>query len=141
MQQTKHPRAHFTRLTPIYITKYLLLFRKKKIKVRRREGNTWIWWILKKKFYSPKFRVLQLHIFTHKSCYPSTKGSWISYNSTKEARQSNTTRPLQSSTIFRKPATVLESPNAGIPRVTAIAKSTRGPPYINHSPTALAPFG
>jgi hypothetical protein len=34
-----------------------------------------------------------------------------------------------------------ETANAGIPRLTAIAaKSTRGPPYTDHSPTALAPF-
>jgi hypothetical protein len=31
---------------------------------------------------------------------------WAPYTSTKEARQGNTTRPLQSSTMFRKPATV-----------------------------------
>jgi hypothetical protein len=36
----------------------------------------------------------------------------------------------------------LVSSNAGIPRLTAlVAKSTQGPPYTNHSPTALAPFG
>jgi hypothetical protein len=64
------------------------------------------------------------------------------YNSTKEARQDTTTRPLQSSTSFRKPATVIGSSSAGIPRLTAIAvKSTQGPPYTDHSPTALAPFG
>jgi hypothetical protein len=64
------------------------------------------------------------------------------YTSTKEARQGTTMRPLQSSTSFRKPATVLGSSNAGIPRLTAIAaKSTQGPPYTDHSPTALAPFG
>jgi hypothetical protein len=64
------------------------------------------------------------------------------YTSSKEARQGTTTRPLQSSTSFRKPATVLGSSNAGTPRMTAIAaKSTQGPPYTNHSPTALAPFG
>jgi hypothetical protein len=63
------------------------------------------------------------------------------YSSTKEARQSNTTRPLQSSTSFKKPATVLGSANAGIPRLTAIAaKSTREPPYTANSPNALAPF-
>jgi hypothetical protein len=34
----------------------------------------------------------------------------------------------------------LGSPNVGIPRLTTIAaKSTRGPPYTDHSPTALAP--
>jgi hypothetical protein len=32
------------------------------------------------------------------------------YTSTKEARQGNTTRPLQSSTTFRKPATVSWNP-------------------------------
>jgi hypothetical protein len=64
------------------------------------------------------------------------------YTSTKEARQGTTTRPLQSSTSFRKPATVLGSSSAGIPRLTAIAaKSTQGPPYTDHSPTALAPIG
>ena len=35
----------------------------------------------------------------------------------------------------------LGSSNAGTPRLTAIAvKSTQGPPYTDHSPTALAPF-
>jgi hypothetical protein len=64
------------------------------------------------------------------------------YTSTKEARQGSTTRPLQSSTSFRKPATVLGSSSAGICRLTAItAKSTQGPPYTDHSPTALAPIG
>jgi hypothetical protein len=64
------------------------------------------------------------------------------YTSTKEARQGTTTRPLQSSTSFRKPATVIGSSSAGIPRLTAIvAKSTQGPPYIDHSPTSLALFG
>src|SRR5688572_9177746 len=43
---------------------------------------------------------------THKLCYPSAKGSRLPYTSTKEARQGNTMRPLQSSTSFRKPATV-----------------------------------
>jgi hypothetical protein len=63
------------------------------------------------------------------------------YTSTEEARQGNTTRPLQSSTSFRKPAKFLGSSNAGTPRLTAIAaKSTQGPPYTDHSPTALAPF-
>jgi hypothetical protein len=40
------------------------------------------------------------------------------------------------------PLQFLGSANAGIPRLTAIAaKSTQGPPYTNHSPIALAPFG
>jgi hypothetical protein len=55
------------------------------------------------------------------------------YTSTKEARKGNTTRPSQSSTSFRKPATVIGSSNTGIPRLTAIAaKSTQGPPYTDH---------
>jgi hypothetical protein len=63
------------------------------------------------------------------------------YTSIKEARQCTTTRPLQSSTSFRKPATVCRKHNAGIPRLTAIAaKLAREPPYTDHSPTALAPF-
>jgi hypothetical protein len=36
----------------------------------------------------------------------------------------------------------LGSSNAGIPHLTAIAaKSTQGPPYTDHSPTAFALFG
>jgi hypothetical protein len=63
------------------------------------------------------------------------------YTSTKEARQGNTMRPLQSSTSFRKPSTASRKSNAGIPRLTAIAaKSTREPPYTL-TPIALAPFG
>jgi hypothetical protein len=72
---------------------------------------------------------------THKSCHPSAKGSRLPYASTKEARQGNTTRPLSSSTSFKKPATVSRKSNAGIPRLTAIAaKSTQEPPY---TPTSL----
>jgi hypothetical protein len=64
------------------------------------------------------------------------------YQTTKEARQGNTTRPLQSSTSFRKPATVSRERNVGIPHLTTIAaKSTREPPYTDHSPTGLALFG
>jgi hypothetical protein len=51
-------------------------------------------------------------------------------------------RPLQSSTSIRKPAIVSRKRNIGIPRLIAIAsKSTSEPPYTDHSPTALAPFG
>jgi hypothetical protein len=40
------------------------------------------------------------------------------------------------------PLQFIGSSNAGIPRLTAIAaKSTQGPPFTDHSPTALAPFG
>jgi hypothetical protein len=40
------------------------------------------------------------------------------------------------------PLQFLGSSNAGTPRLTTnAAKSTQGPPYTDHSPTALAPFG
>jgi hypothetical protein len=40
------------------------------------------------------------------------------------------------------PLQFIGSSSAGIPCLTAIAaKSTQGPPYTDHSPTALAPFG
>src|SRR5688572_3860418 len=40
------------------------------------------------------------------------------------------------------PLQFIGSSNAGIPCRTAIpAKCSRGPPYTDHSPTALAPFG
>jgi hypothetical protein len=40
------------------------------------------------------------------------------------------------------PLQFLGSSNAGTPCMTAIAaKSSQGPPYTDHSPTALAPFG
>jgi hypothetical protein len=39
------------------------------------------------------------------------------------------------------PLQFIGSSIAGTPRLTAIAiKSTQGPPYTDHSPTALAPF-
>jgi hypothetical protein len=57
-------------------------------------------------------------------------------------QQGNTTMPLQSSTSFRKPATVSRERNAGISRLTAVVvKSTREPPYTDHSHIALASFG
>jgi hypothetical protein len=64
------------------------------------------------------------------------------YTSTKEARQGTTTRPLQSSTSFRKPATVSRERNIGIPRLKSHrSKSIREPPYTDHSHTTLALFG
>jgi hypothetical protein len=40
------------------------------------------------------------------------------------------------------PLQFLGNSNPGTPRLTAIAvKSTQGPPYTDHSPTALAHFG
>jgi hypothetical protein len=72
---------------------------------------------------------------------PICQGVMNPYTSTNEARQGNTTRPSQSSTTSENTLQFLGSSNAGIPRLTAIAaKSTQGPPYTNHSPTALDPF-
>jgi hypothetical protein len=46
--------------------------------------------------------------------------------------------PLASENLLQ----FIGSSSAGIPHLTAIAaKSTQGPPYTDHSPTALAPFG
>ena len=43
---------------------------------------------------------------------------------------------------LENPLQFIGSSNVGIPRMTAIAaKSSQGPPYTDHSPTALAPFG
>jgi hypothetical protein len=42
---------------------------------------------------------------------------WTPYTSTEDARQGSTTRPLQSSTSFRKPATVSEESDIGIHRL------------------------
>jgi hypothetical protein len=44
--------------------------------------------------------------------------------------------------VSENPLQFLGSSNAGISRLTAIAaKSTQGPPYTDHSPIVLAPFG
>jgi hypothetical protein len=64
------------------------------------------------------------------------------YTFTKEARQGNTTRPLQSSTSFRKSATVYRKLQCRDPSPDHHHnKINQGPPYTDHSPTALAPFG
>jgi hypothetical protein len=71
--------------------------------------RSWPWARLIYRFYT----LQRLHIFNHKSCYPSAKGLWIPYTYSKKARQGNTTGHLQSSTSFRKPTTVLESAMQG----------------------------
>jgi hypothetical protein len=44
--------------------------------------------------------------------------------------------------VLENPLQFIGSSSAGIPRLTTIVgKSTQGPPYTDHSPTALAPFG
>jgi hypothetical protein len=64
------------------------------------------------------------------------------YTSTKEARQGTTTSLYKVPLALENPLQFLGSSSAGIPRLTAIAaKSTQGPPYTDHFPTALAPFG
>jgi hypothetical protein len=75
--------------------------------------------------------------FTHKSCHLIAKGLEVPFISIEETRQGNTTRPLQSSTSFRKPATVSRKCNAGIPHLTAIEQNQPEPPY---TPTPLLPL-
>jgi hypothetical protein len=89
----------------------------------------------------PVLHSVEVVPFTHKSCYPSVTGLYGPHTPpTKEARQGNTTRPLQSSTSFRKPAIVSRKNNAGIPRLTAItAKPTREPPNT-HTPLLPLPL-
>jgi hypothetical protein len=72
---------------------------------------------------------------------PICQGSLISYISTEETRQCSTTRPLQSLTSFRKPATVSEKGNIGIPRPKS-HRSMIDPrtSLYRGSSTALAPF-
>ena len=63
------------------------------------------------------------------------------YTSTEEARQGTTTRPLQSSTSFRLPAIVYRKLQCRVLADRHRSKIKQGPPYTDHSPTALAPFG
>jgi hypothetical protein len=62
--------------------------------------------------------------------------------STEETRQGSTTRPLQSSTSFRKPAMVSEKGNIGIPHSKSHRSMIDPRTSLYHSSTtALAPFG
>jgi hypothetical protein len=64
------------------------------------------------------------------------------YTSTKEARQVPLRGIYKVPLASENPLQFIGSSSAGIPRLTAIvAKSTQGPPYTDHSPSALAPFG
>jgi hypothetical protein len=70
--------------------------------------------------------------------YPMSPGFKSPLDTSEVNGKESTMRPLQSSTSFRKPATVSRKSNVGIPRLTAIvAKSTREPPY---TPTPLLPL-
>jgi hypothetical protein len=64
------------------------------------------------------------------------------YNSIEEAMQGSTTRPLQSSTSFRKPAMVSKKGNIGIPRPKSHRSIIDPRTFLYHnSSTVLAPFG
>jgi hypothetical protein len=79
---------------------------------------------------------------THKRCYPSSKESWIPYTSTKEASQGNTTKPLESSTSFQKPATVSGKSTCKNPSSDRHCSKINPRTSLHaYSPTALAPFG
>jgi hypothetical protein len=61
------------------------------------------------------------------------------YTSTKEARQGNTARPLQSSTSFRKPATVSEERSIGIRNPPSEKPSQQNQPENLPIPTTPLP--
>jgi hypothetical protein len=73
---------------------------------------------------------------------PICQGITTSHTPLPRKRGSVTLRGLYKIPLASKtPLQFLGSSNAGIPRLTAIAaKSTQGPPYTDHSPTALAHF-
>jgi hypothetical protein len=63
------------------------------------------------------------------------------YTSTEEARQGNTTRPLQSSTSFRKPVIVSQESNIGIPCLKShLSKMNPRTSLYRQLPYSLAPF-
>jgi hypothetical protein len=74
---------------------------------------------------------------------PICQGIATSYTALPRRRGRVTLRgiykvPLASENLLQ----FLGSSSAGTPRLTTnAAKSTQGPPYTDHSPTALAPFG
>jgi hypothetical protein len=63
------------------------------------------------------------------------------YTSTKERGRVPLRGLYKVPLASENPLQFIGSSSAGIPRLTAIAaKSTQGPSYTDHSPTALAPF-
>jgi hypothetical protein len=74
---------------------------------------------------------------------PICQGITISHTPLPRKRGRVTLRGLYKVPLASEnPLQFIESSNAGIPRMIAIAaKSSQGPPYTDHSPTALAPFG
>jgi hypothetical protein len=81
--------------------------------------------------------------FTHKSCYPSATGLYGPHTPLPRKRGRVTLRGLYKVPLASEnPLQFIGSSNAGIPCLSAIAgKLTQGPPYTDHSPTGLAPFG
>jgi hypothetical protein len=73
---------------------------------------------------------------------PICQGISTSHTPLPRRRGRVTLRGLYKVTLASEnPLQFLGRSNAGIPRLTAItAKSTQGPPYTDHSPTALATF-
>jgi hypothetical protein len=82
------------------------------------------------------------HLY-HKSCYPFATELIRPHTPLPRKQRRVPLRGLYKVPLASEnPLQFLGSPNAGIPRLTAIAaKSAREPPYTDHSPTALAPFG
>jgi hypothetical protein len=74
---------------------------------------------------------------------PICQGTATSHTPLQRRQSRVTLRGLYKAPLASEnPLQFLGSSNAGTPRLTAITtKSTQGPPYTEHSPTALAPFG
>jgi hypothetical protein len=91
----------------------------------------------------PVLNSAELHIFTHKSCYPFATELIKPHTPLPRKRGRVPLRGLYKVPLASKnPLQFIGSSSAEIPHLTAIvAKSTQGPPYTDHSPTALAPFG
>jgi hypothetical protein len=85
----------------------------------------------------------ELRIFTHKSCYPFATKLIKPHTPLPRKRGRVPLRGLYKvPLVLENPLQFIGSSSAGIPRLTAFtAKSTQGPPYTDHYPTALAPFG
>jgi hypothetical protein len=90
----------------------------------------------------PVLTLRRLRIVTHKSWYPFAMGLIEPHTPLPRKRGRVPLQGLYKVPLASEnPLQFLGSSSAGIPRLTAIAgKSTQGPPYTDHSPTALAPI-
>jgi hypothetical protein len=107
---------------------------KKRRKASEEEGNTWIWWILEKKLYSPKFRVLHPCAWRPRPC-PSSRSPVLAPRcgarppapplGTAERRRG----PLPLSSTQRRVAPIPSPWRGGVapyPRPCPVARGLRG---------------